>query len=307
MTEVLFNTMEVSNMLQVDKSTVKRWTDEGKLKCFRTPGGHRKFRAEDLYQFISDYSYGISLTNLYPQFASDEAIIRRIITRREYNVLTNVCFSAAIHGRKDEVVKLFNELYKNGLTLPVLFDEILLSAVKRISDLTNSGKLSSAESQLAYSALSNGVVLLSDIVMRSAPTGRIAICSTVELDAHEFVLNALTVLLESEGIEVLNLGLGAATETICQLIEAKKPHYVFLCAFHVSNSDGFVHKLKGVSEAAERCGAKVVVGGKAQGYQSSSGDSPLTNIVHCETFKDFANLQHSIPGHLAKLTRTKGK
>lgn len=295
MTEVLFNTMDVSKMLQVDKSTVKRWTDEGKLKCFRTPGGHRKFRAEDLYQFISDYSYGISLTNLYPQFASDEAIMRRIITRREYNVLTNVCFSASINGRKDEVVELFTEVYKNGLTLPLLFDEILLPTIKRISDLNLSGKLSTAEVQLAFSALSNGVVLLSDIIVKPTPTGKKAICTTVEPDAHDFALNALAVLLESEGYEVLNLGVGAATETICQLIEYKKPHYVFLCAFHVSNSETFVYKLQAVSEAAAPLGTIVVVGGKAHGYQSSTSGSPLAHIVHCATFKEFANVQHDVP------------
>ena len=63
-------------MLQVDKSTVKRWTDEGKLKCFRTPGGHRKFRAEDLHQFMADYNYNVSSANFFPAAASDEAILR---------------------------------------------------------------------------------------------------------------------------------------------------------------------------------------------------------------------------------------
>ena len=82
MTEVLFNTTDISKMLQVDKSKVRRWNDEGKLKCFHTAGGHRKFRAEDLYQFLSDYVCGISQIKLHPQFASDEAIIRRTIKRR---------------------------------------------------------------------------------------------------------------------------------------------------------------------------------------------------------------------------------
>ena len=31
MTELLFTTNDVAKLLQVDKSTVKRWTDEGKL------------------------------------------------------------------------------------------------------------------------------------------------------------------------------------------------------------------------------------------------------------------------------------
>lgn len=34
---------EVAQILQVTASSVKRWADEGKLPCFRTPGGHRRF------------------------------------------------------------------------------------------------------------------------------------------------------------------------------------------------------------------------------------------------------------------------
>jgi 5-methyltetrahydrofolate--homocysteine methyltransferase len=285
--------MDVSKMLQVDKSTVKRWTDEGKLKCFRTPGGHRKFRAEDLYQFMSEYNYGISPINLYPQFASDDAILRRIITRREYNVLTNVCFSASINGRKDELVKLFTEVYKNGLTLPLLFDEIVRPTIKRISNLNLSGKLSTAEMQLAFNALSNGVVLLSDIIMKPTPTGKKAICTTVEQQAHDIELKALAVLLESEGYEVLNLGIGAATETIGQLIESRKPQYVFLCSFHVYSSEVFHNKLTAVIEMAAPFGTKVIVGG-VRTIQNAAIETPLSYDKHCATFKDFANVQHDV-------------
>ena len=295
MTEVLLNTLEVSRMLQVDKSTVKRWTDEGKLKCFRTPGGHRKFRAEDLQQFISEYNYGISQVNFYPQFASDEAIIRSIITRKEYHVLTNVCFSASINGRKDELVKFFTEVYKNGLTLPLLFDEILRPAIQRITDLNISGKLSAAEIQLAFNVLSTGVVLLSDIVAKPTPSGKKAICATVEPDAVDILLKALVVLLESEGYEVLNLGIGAGTDVVCQLIESRKPQYVFLCAFHPASAGTMLDKLKTVMETSAPFGTKVIIGGDAQTFQKlTAGVQPVYDKL-CPTFKDFANVHHDVP------------
>lgn len=44
---------EVAEMFSVDPSTVNRWADEGKLPCFRTPGGHRRFRREDVDAFIA--------------------------------------------------------------------------------------------------------------------------------------------------------------------------------------------------------------------------------------------------------------
>ena len=62
MNELFLTTEEVSKMLHVGKSTIKRWTDEGKLKCFRTPGGHRKFKATNVEEFIETYHFDVSLT-----------------------------------------------------------------------------------------------------------------------------------------------------------------------------------------------------------------------------------------------------
>jgi excisionase family DNA binding protein len=40
-------------MLGVDPSTLRAWTDAGRLPAFRTPGGHRRYRREDLEAFVA--------------------------------------------------------------------------------------------------------------------------------------------------------------------------------------------------------------------------------------------------------------
>lgn len=39
---------EVSEILGVHPTTLRRWADAGEIPCFRTPGGHRRFRSSDL-------------------------------------------------------------------------------------------------------------------------------------------------------------------------------------------------------------------------------------------------------------------
>ena len=39
-------------ILGVNESTVRRWADSGEIRCFRTPGGHRRFAEEDLLSLI---------------------------------------------------------------------------------------------------------------------------------------------------------------------------------------------------------------------------------------------------------------
>lgn len=39
---------EVADLFRVDPKTVGRWARTGKIRCFRTVGGHRRFYAEDV-------------------------------------------------------------------------------------------------------------------------------------------------------------------------------------------------------------------------------------------------------------------
>lgn len=48
----LYTTHDISQLLQVDPSTVSKWIDRNILVAFRTPGGHRRVRAGDLRTFL---------------------------------------------------------------------------------------------------------------------------------------------------------------------------------------------------------------------------------------------------------------
>ncbi len=292
MTELLFTTKDVADMLQVDISTVKRWTDEGKLKCFRTPGGHRKFRAEDLHQFMADYNYNVSSANFFPAAASDEAILRDMIVQKEFNVLNSVCFSAAIKGNKDDVVKLFSEAYKNGMSLPLIFDKILRPTVQKILALNISGKLLSSEKQLAVNSLSNAIVLLSEIIAKQAPNGKTVICAMVENDFDDLDLKALAVLLENGGFEVLNLGVGTSADSIAQLVNSKQPIFVFLIATSVHNEDALENEHKKIQSALQSYGGKLIVGGPGYTQQLLSGRLEGLFYRFCPTFKELTTVQH---------------
>lgn len=47
---------EASEHLGVAQGTIRRWADAGSLPVFRTPGGHRRFRREDLDTFMNSAS-----------------------------------------------------------------------------------------------------------------------------------------------------------------------------------------------------------------------------------------------------------
>ena len=47
------STSEAARHLGVSLSTVRRWSDAGHLRGYRTPGGQRRFTVEQLNEFLT--------------------------------------------------------------------------------------------------------------------------------------------------------------------------------------------------------------------------------------------------------------
>ena len=54
-----FTTFEISEICEVNPTTVQNWVKEKKLKAYVTPGGHRRIRKEDLRAFMGEFGLPI--------------------------------------------------------------------------------------------------------------------------------------------------------------------------------------------------------------------------------------------------------
>ncbi len=72
----LLTTQEVAKLLGVGTTSIKRWSDEGKLPAFKTAGGHRRYRREDVEKLLQHAT-------------EDEALHARLsgMSRREIDAL----------------------------------------------------------------------------------------------------------------------------------------------------------------------------------------------------------------------------
>lgn len=50
------NLARACELLGVNESTVRRWADTGEIRCFRTPGGHRRFAEADLVAMTEQHA-----------------------------------------------------------------------------------------------------------------------------------------------------------------------------------------------------------------------------------------------------------
>lgn len=55
----IYTTYDIAQLCNVDISTAINWIDSGKLQAYKTPGGHRRIRQENFFQFLRSYGLPI--------------------------------------------------------------------------------------------------------------------------------------------------------------------------------------------------------------------------------------------------------
>ncbi len=58
-TKQSFSTSEVARYCHVTADTIRKWAEAGRIRVFKTPGGHRRIRREDLLRFLRENSIPI--------------------------------------------------------------------------------------------------------------------------------------------------------------------------------------------------------------------------------------------------------
>jgi excisionase family DNA binding protein len=124
MSEKVYTTFEVSRFCRVDISTVMGWVDDGKLKAYRTPGGHRRINHSDLLTFLKKYQMPIhpvlrKMSNRVLIVDDDPAtvrVLRRLVERIAPESEIEVARDGFEAGRQLEI--FFPDLILLDLMLP---------------------------------------------------------------------------------------------------------------------------------------------------------------------------------------------
>lgn len=54
-----YTTFEAAEILGVQPTTVIKWHNQGRIKAYKTPGGHRRILEVDLFIFIQEYEFPV--------------------------------------------------------------------------------------------------------------------------------------------------------------------------------------------------------------------------------------------------------
>jgi excisionase family DNA binding protein len=104
---------QAARFLGVAQSTIRKWSDQGRVPAFYTPGGHRRFRRGDLESFLARSGPGRQQAGPTVLLVDDDERMRELVRleleREGYDVQEAASADeglASIESRKPELVLL---------------------------------------------------------------------------------------------------------------------------------------------------------------------------------------------------------
>jgi excisionase family DNA binding protein len=260
----IVSTRSVAALLGVSEATVKRWADGGVLRCFRTRGGHRKFRMGDVRAFLDDapdraHAPGDEADGA-PAAPEPPAPLGEHAQQ---------AYTLAVSGDVDALVSLVTRARDDAASFAVTFDLLLAPALREVGTRWTQGAISVAEEHIASNTVSEALARLRPLVeragarvaSRASRERRDALCACLGEERHDLALRMVTLMLAERGYKTRLVGGHVPAVDLARLVGAERPALVALSAS--ANADGA--SLRGdlavIASAATTARARVIVGG----------------------------------------------
>lgn len=201
--ERTFTTREVAQMWNVSESTVKRWANSFGLKCFRTLGGHRRFRLKDLSEFQQRRSF--EATGVLPAESWEYPDLEDLINRRSFDSLCELLLELARFNRRPSLRLALERLYLRGLRLEEIYDLLLAPMDRLVREAVESREIPAGQALLVLHNIEEALFYLAPKLTRRHGSDRLAVCASPTRRSRMQV-SLMCWLLEIEGWEVLTLG-----------------------------------------------------------------------------------------------------
>lgn len=256
-----FNSKDAAKMLGVNVSSIKRWTDEGKLECIKTAGGHRKFILQHLASFLENHKKDNSRVNLFPLENETDLLISHYILKGNFEYLQNFVLEKAFECKREKVQQVLNGLYLGQYPLHEIYDNLLTPIFYKIGNLWEEGKISVIQEHFASQTISDCLIRLQGII--KIPNEKIgkAMCLNFATDLHDIVLKMVDHILEVRGFNVLYAGSNTPLFEIEKIFENFNPDRVYISSTIVLDEEMIQKEFDKLCKICADFGSEIYIGG----------------------------------------------
>ena len=265
------NSKEVAMIMGVHVSTVKRWTDAGKLPCYQTPGGHRKFILGHINEFLAKNKKKSKKVNVVELEGINDRKLIQNIDHGEYKKLIPVFLEQALNADGDRLKTTLTGLYMKQYFLHEIYDALVLPVMKLIGDMWANNDISIAEEHLATNTIRNAVNSLGETLERKDyKDNSYLLCLALSGDEHDLPLIMTKQILEANGIPVINCGRNTPANSIKKLLNKFQPDKIIVSLTYIEDKQLAQKELNQLFNIVSNHHVTIYVGGSNFSYLSET-------------------------------------
>ena len=262
------NSKEVSDILGVNISTLKRWTDNGTIDCHKTAGGHRKFTMQNIRDYYSknkkaSKSDAINLKNF------EHKKIFEMIKKKNYVDLSYKLADASIESDEQAVQTIITGSYMNNISIIDLCDQIIDAGSMIVENALHQNYISHTEAFISRKTITRVTESLNADKPNGEFNGLNALCVNFEDNLPDLGVVMSEVILRHKGYNVFNTGSHAEFGDLESVVKKKEINLIlfYLCNMQCcmsvvgENIKKTADQVKTIFHSAKKLDLDVIFGG----------------------------------------------
>jgi len=287
-TSKYLNSVEAANILGVNVSTIKRWTDSGRLNCIQTAGGHRKFLMKHINEYLKSNSDDSRKATAIPYDTSEHRQLNHLIQKRDIKELNLHLLNSAIKSQRETVNLIITGLALAQYPVYKIFDELITPVLHKIGEMWEMDRLTIAEEHVASDIVRDSILQIREMTINPNGETRKVFCFALDDDRHDIALKMVQILLEQRGFDVFYSGQSTPADSVEKLISMHKPERVYLsCTYFDPNwtkeqMEAKNAELKVIYGLAKKYNFELLIGGEAFNYLTVETDVVKQRLLSFE-------------------------
>jgi excisionase family DNA binding protein len=255
------STTDVARLFSVTETTVKRWADDGTLKCQKTPGGHRKFQIRYVIEFAEQNQFEPTGTLSPPCDEANGEALQMAILGRDFSTLIRTFVEKALSPDRTDLYLFFSYLYEHRFALWEIYDMVLKPGMTEIGERWAKGEIGvNHEHRASYETLDALAKLQNEILIKP-PAGDSVVLACLRDELHEIGLRCAANTFESEGWQTHYLGAQTPSDAVLDAARDLRPTVVALSVTGQHEPGLLTHELLDIANAVRGLGGRLIIGG----------------------------------------------
>jgi 5-methyltetrahydrofolate--homocysteine methyltransferase len=169
---------------------------------------------------------------------------------------------ATMAGKADDAVTYVREAIEQGLPPESIIQDGFIVAMSEVGEKFKNGEVFVPEMLVAARAMQFGINEMKPL-MAGGDRKYLArmVIGTVKGDLHDVGKNLVSMMLEGNGAEVIDLGVDVSIERFVEAVKEHKPQFLGLSSLLTTTMPMLGEVIKALEEAGIRDSVKVLVGG----------------------------------------------